>query len=328
MAEETYALEDERKRTDITGLRATLKEEEADVQTSREKGLDLVNEMFMATRTFAIHASDNKATEYPIQRLVTTIRSLIESIGTAQFIVAEGESYINDVRIRVEARNYSNLQHVVHLMDGHALGGITFSRSLSVEHARALVIALNERPDPDKPKTETWLPVINTPAYRYKYQKIFYQEMKILCNRLKIPFIDACSPFLNTDGYLDLQYRNPKDKYHLHSDLKSWYFDWLDQYFGFVSSEPFETTKGNGKWDGSYPHFEQLMKREIQRLSRNGKDIDYEHLMTSGAIDSLAVIEIIHLLETMFEVEIDLGSIRKTDYESLSGMYTKFIAGS
>jgi len=153
MVDETLNLEGEpeRTRTDITGLRATLKEEEADVQTSREKGLDFVNELFMATRTFAIHDPDNKATEYPIQRLVKTIRSLIEAIGSAQFIVAEGESYINDVRIRVEARNYGNLQHVIQLMGRHALGGITFSRSLAPEQAKALVIALNERPDADDP---------------------------------------------------------------------------------------------------------------------------------------------------------------------------------
>ena len=182
-----------------------------------------------------------------------------------------------------------------------------------------------EHPDPDKPKTETWLPVINTPVYRYKYQKIFYEEMKILCDRLKIPFLDACTPFLNADGYLDRQYRNPKDKYHLRPDLKSCYFNWLDQQFGFVSSEPFESIPGNGKWDGSYSHYEQIMRCEIRRLSRNGKNIDFDHLMTSGALDSLAVIELIHLLETIFEVEIDLGSIRKKDYESLSGMYDRFV---
>ena len=142
---------DELQRTDITGIRATLKEEEKDVQLSREKGLDLVNELFMSTRTFMLHASDNQATEYPIQRLVATIRSLIESLGTAQFIVAEGEAYINDVRIRVEARNYGNLQHITQLMDSHDLGGITFSRSLSPEKARGLIEALNTRAPKERP---------------------------------------------------------------------------------------------------------------------------------------------------------------------------------
>ena len=138
-------------RTDITALRATLKEEEADVQLARERGLDLINELFMATRTFAIHAPDNEATEYPVQRLLKTIRALIEAVGSAQFIVAEGESYINDVRIRVEARNYNNLQHVTGLMDKHGLGGITFSRSLSTEQAHHLALGLNARPDGDDP---------------------------------------------------------------------------------------------------------------------------------------------------------------------------------
>ena len=142
---------DELNRTDITGIRATLKEEEKDVELSREKGLDLVNELFMSTRTFQLHASDNQATEYPIQRLMNTVRSLIEALGTAQFIVAEGEAYINDVRIRVEARNYNNLVHITQLMERHDLGGITFSRSLSPENTRALIEALNARSPKERP---------------------------------------------------------------------------------------------------------------------------------------------------------------------------------
>jgi HD-GYP domain-containing protein (c-di-GMP phosphodiesterase class II) len=145
---------DELDRADITGLRATLREDEADTQLSREKGLDLVNELFMATRTFTIHASDNEATNYSIERVVETIRRLIEALGTAQFIIAEGEAYINDVRIRVEARNYGNLQYVTQLLDTHALGGITLSRTLTPDQVRAMVIALIGRPEGEDPIAE------------------------------------------------------------------------------------------------------------------------------------------------------------------------------
>ena len=144
-------MKDELDRTVITGVRATLKDEEKDVELSREKGLDLVNELFMSTRTFMLHARDNQATEYPIQRLVATVKSLLETVGTAQFIVAEGEAYINDVRIRVEARNYGNLLYVTQLMESHDLGGITFSRSLTPEKTRALIEALNTRPPKERP---------------------------------------------------------------------------------------------------------------------------------------------------------------------------------
>ena len=112
-------------RVDLTKMRATAREEEAEVAISRERGLDLVNELFMATRTFVIHAAENEATNYSIERMVKTIRALIEGLGTAQFIVAEGEAYINDVRIRVEARNYGNLQHITTVLGGHECGGLT-----------------------------------------------------------------------------------------------------------------------------------------------------------------------------------------------------------
>jgi HD-GYP domain-containing protein (c-di-GMP phosphodiesterase class II) len=142
-------------RVDLTKMRATAREEEAEVGVSRERGLDLVNELFMATRTFVIHSAENEATNYSIERMVKTIRALIEGLGTAQFIVAEGEAYINDVRIRVEARNYGNLQHITSLLAGHECGGLTLSRSLSDEEARALTLALVARPPKDRDKLES-----------------------------------------------------------------------------------------------------------------------------------------------------------------------------
>ena len=133
-------------RVDLSKMRATAREEEQEVGLSRERGLDLVNELFMATRTFVIHSAENEATNYSIERMVKTIRKLIEGLGTAQFIVAEGESYINDVRIRVEARNYSNLQHIIQVLAGHESGGLTFSKSLTDAQARAMILALVARP--------------------------------------------------------------------------------------------------------------------------------------------------------------------------------------
>ena len=133
-------------RVDLTKMRATAREEEAEVAVSRERGLDLVNELFMATRTFVIHSADNEATNYSIERMVKTIRALIEGLGTAQFITAEGEAYINDVRIRVEARNYGNLQHITQVLADHECGGLTLSKSLSDDEARALILALVARP--------------------------------------------------------------------------------------------------------------------------------------------------------------------------------------
>ena len=142
-------------RLDLSKMRATAREEEQEVGLSRERGLDLVNELFMATRTFVIHSAENEATNYSIERMVKTIRKLIEGLGTAQFIVAEGESYINDVRIRVEARNYGNLQHITQVLAGHESGGLTFSKSLTDSQARAMILALVARPPKEGDKLGT-----------------------------------------------------------------------------------------------------------------------------------------------------------------------------
>ncbi len=164
-------------RVDLTKMRATAREEEAEVAISRERGLDLVNELFMATRTFVIHAAENEATNYSIERMVKTIRALIEGLGTAQFIVAEGEAYINDVRIRVEARNYGNLQHITTVLGGHECGGLTLSRSLSDEEARALIMALVARPPKEEDKLESLRAAIAEGNVPVAAEKPFVQAM-------------------------------------------------------------------------------------------------------------------------------------------------------
>ncbi len=164
-------------RVDLSKMRATAREEEEEVGLSRERGLDLVNELFMATRTFVIHSAENEATNYSIERMVKTIRTLIEGLGTAQFIVAEGESYINDVRIRVEARNYGNLLHITNVLAGHECGGLTFSRSLTEPQTRAMILALVARPPKEGDKLDTLRAALSEADVPVQAEMPFVQAM-------------------------------------------------------------------------------------------------------------------------------------------------------
>jgi len=134
-------------REDITARRANAAEEEGELQRIRELGLVLVNQLFMASRTMAVHTRDNDATNYAMERLLETVRELIGLLDTVTFIVAEGEAYINDVRIRFEARHYSNLQHVVGLLDLNGVGGLQWTGPPADEELRQLIAGLNLTPD-------------------------------------------------------------------------------------------------------------------------------------------------------------------------------------
>ena len=97
------------RRVDITDQPALLQEQEEVLQQIRLGGVALVNDLFMSIKTVTVHSIDNVATDYPIRRLVGTLSELIDVVGAAQLIVADGEAYINDVRVRVEAKHFDNL---------------------------------------------------------------------------------------------------------------------------------------------------------------------------------------------------------------------------
>jgi len=166
---------DHLRRVDITDQPALIEEQEQVLRQIREGGVQVINELFMATRTVTFHAADNVATEYPIQHLTHTLTRLIDAVGATQLIVADGEAYINDVRVRVGARYYDNLVHVIELLDRHKVGGIRFGYPLLEDEVRTLVVGLARPPHPDEP---------------YEWLREFYRREGVPV-QLDTPFVRA-----------------------------------------------------------------------------------------------------------------------------------------
>ena len=113
----------------------------------RELGKSLVNYMFMALRTLAIHSADNEAVEEPLRRLSDALEELSRVIHRTHFITVEGQVYLNDLRIKTEASAYNNVAYLVGQLDRHGIGGITFHRPPPPAQLKSLLLLmLNNRP--------------------------------------------------------------------------------------------------------------------------------------------------------------------------------------
>jgi len=116
--------------------------EDSELGLLRELGRDLVNYFFMSLRTLAIHAEDNEAVELPLAKLLEIIGKLNKAVHRTHFITVEGQIYLNDLRIKMEAAAYSNVVYLVSVLDKHEIGGITFSGVLEQAQLKQLLLLL------------------------------------------------------------------------------------------------------------------------------------------------------------------------------------------
>ena len=160
------------------------------------------------------------------------------------------------------------------------------------------------------------------PQERYAYQRTFYEQMKLLCRSLHLSFIDVCTPLLSESGLMDP--RRLYDAAHLHPAHLGLYFDLMDEAFGFVDDLPAPPHDIAPTWDGSYEDFVRRASYALRGLVRGTLAPDYEHLVSSGALDSLGLVEFISILERDFGFAIDLNRVGREDFESLSRLYERF----
>ena len=113
----------------------------------RDLGKSLVNYMFMALRTLAIHSSDNAAVEEPLRRLASVLDELSRVVHRTHFITVEGQVYLNDLRIKTDASAHNNVAYLIGQLDRHGIGGITFHKGPPPEQLKELLLLLlNNRP--------------------------------------------------------------------------------------------------------------------------------------------------------------------------------------
>jgi len=117
----------------------------------RVHGRDLVNYFFMSLRTLSIHQPENQAVQQPLSRLRDVLVELSALVNVIHFIAVEGQVYLNDLRIRMEAAAYDNVRYLVGIMERHGIGGISFERPLAADDLRDLVLLLlKHKPDKDE----------------------------------------------------------------------------------------------------------------------------------------------------------------------------------
>jgi acyl carrier protein len=172
---------------------------------------------------------------------------------------------------------------------------------------------------------EVYAPV-GTPQHRYRLQHLFYARMRALCESRSIPFLDLCTPLIGDSGFVDS--RMLFDDVHLDHGHRHLYLDLLDRCFGFVDDTPATSDATSPEWawtwDGSYEHYLTIARATVRRLAPASDEPDFEHLMSTGALDSLSLMEVVAMLEAIFYRKIDLNTIRRSHFESLSGIYRRF----
>ena len=165
-------------------------------------------------------------------------------------------------------------------------------------------------------------PIQGDPESRYRYQALFYQRMRQLCVELIIHFIDVCTPLLEADGWIDPQ--RLVDHTHLTRQHQNVYWERFETMFGFLS-DAVEPDEGGSEdsWDGSYDHYRLLVEKKVRTLAM-GRAPDWDHLISSGTLDSLAIVALIQMLNQVCQFSIQPNTIVRSDFESIEGIYRRF----
>lgn len=120
-------------------------------RTIRETGLQLVNSLTGLMRMTRVHALDNDAFKKPIEDFAEVLGTLIDAAGPIHVIAVEDQTYINDVRIRLDPSRAEGIP-LSELLGRHGLGGVSFHARLGFDELTDFLVAYSGRPDPDAPR--------------------------------------------------------------------------------------------------------------------------------------------------------------------------------
>ena len=120
----------------------------------RELGRNLTNYLFQSLRILSIHDRENAAVDEPLNRLSATLGRLFQQTQTVHFITVEGQVYLNDLRIKMEASAYGNVTYLLGQLGRHGIGGITFISALPTRDLKNLILLLLETKPPKDEDTD------------------------------------------------------------------------------------------------------------------------------------------------------------------------------
>jgi hypothetical protein len=115
----------------------------------REKGEGLAHLLSGLLKLTRVHSPDNHAFDAPVAELVRVLAALNDRLGVVHLVTVEDQIYVNDVRIRAEAKGGRDLGSDLRR---HNVGGLSFHAPLPDAHVRALVRALAAAPAASGPR--------------------------------------------------------------------------------------------------------------------------------------------------------------------------------
>jgi len=157
---------------------------------------------------------------------------------------------------------------------------------------------------------------------RYRWQQEFYSAMRALCDETGIACIDACSPFLSSNGRIASGVL--RDGVHLDPKYRTVYLDLFYERFGYIDQSLAPLQNTGRDWNGSYEHYLVLARALVRQIVKHPDQVDENHLVTSGALDSMGLVEFICGIEQFFGFDVQLNQVGRMDFESLRGIWERF----
>ncbi len=117
----------------------------------RESGEQLVRLLVGLVRLRRIHATNNQAFQAPSHELAANVTRLVELLGVVNIAAAEGQIYVNDVRVRFTADHEAGPE-LERTLARHEVAGVSFEAPLTPEDALAAAMLLVDEPSPTSPR--------------------------------------------------------------------------------------------------------------------------------------------------------------------------------
>ena len=118
----------------------------------REDGRRLMFLLTGLVRATRVYSGDNAALTGPSTELSTVIDGLLRILGSIQFVLVDGQAYMNDIRIRIRPAEQPVVDGFIAELARHKVGGVSFHSALDPQQVRVLATVLGATADGDRPR--------------------------------------------------------------------------------------------------------------------------------------------------------------------------------
>jgi hypothetical protein len=117
----------------------------------RSGGEQLARLLAGLLRLSRVHSPDNRAFDDPVRETARVLGELVDLLGAVRLATVEDQVYVNDVRIRVDARTGASALGPD--LRRHGVGGLTFHAALDADAVRRLLAPLAAEPAKERPRS-------------------------------------------------------------------------------------------------------------------------------------------------------------------------------